>query len=196
MRLVRNATSQLLVIFFCVRPILAASTPTSQSKAETEYSAAIQAVESAGGECEGDVDCDWGRSFAPLIDFIGNYPGSSLAQKAIARLNATLDGYFLPSTSGEQVDPFADWSRLMPPVNYQEHKALVQKYDDAIQESWPKPLKVLAYKRLAWYYLGYKNSDRAKQLYKSVLILSPNDPDKSKIQGLLNQINSTRTGNR
>ena len=136
--------------------------------------------------CEGDSSCDWTGHFV-LAEFLVKFPNTKSAGDAVEEMNTRLNTFFVSDVS----DPFSDWAAVTAPVNYVEHRSLVEKYDSCLPESLPPAIKVKAYKRIAWYSLGYKNISRATELYLYIVREAPSDPDIPSIKKILAKIEST-----
>lgn len=82
----------------------------------------------SGGTCEGDENCaiNWGMS--AYLEFLNNYPASSLAAKAIAAINESLE--WVLSRPGERLAESRDFS-------LKEFKKTIGNYQQAVKALAP-----------------------------------------------------------
>ena len=131
---------------------------------------------SRGGECEGWVTCYISASFAPVRDFLRDYPDTKFSTEAVARTDAafrksTAWGEKWRSEFAEIADPHKD----VDGYEAATLKTLVQEYED-LAAALPRLLRASAYETIAHYRARFGETKRARELYAFIVQHAPNYP--------------------
>jgi len=114
---------------------------------------------SPGGECEGYVPCYIERQFAPVADFLSQYPNSPFAVEGVRRANEAFT---------RALSDVADLTEPSDCYRPAEVQALLSRYD-SVAERLPAPVRVSATLTIADVWARFQRRERARPLYEWVL---------------------------